>query len=297
MNSKFIPIHTGIRRGMAGACVLIATLLTIPAASAANDEGHNQLQAITATRLAGDRVQLQLKLSDSTSQPLAFTVSQPARIALDLADTRLALKERKTDIDVGDVSSVVAAEAGARTRVVINLTALVPYNMSVEGNTVYILLGGNPSDTAVAQLNPASLSTMIAATAPVPAATNSASPAPAAPAPGLTKVDFRRGPDGTGQVVVDLSNPAIVGSVHSEGNNVVVDFANAQLPKDLVRRMDVSDFATPVQYIDAQNTPSGARLVIHPTGQYEKLAYQSDGLFSVEFKPVEIGRASCRERV
>ncbi|MDE2196583.1 MAG: type IV pilus secretin PilQ [Gammaproteobacteria bacterium] len=277
---------------MAGACVLIATLLTVPAASAANDEGHNQLQAITATRLAGDRVQLQLKLSDSTSQPLAFTVSQPARIALDLADTRLALKERKTDIDVGDVSSVVAAEAGARTRVVINLTALVPYNMSVEGNTVYILLGGNPSDTAVAQLNPASLSAMITATAPAPAATNSASPAPAAPAQGLTKVDFRRGPDGTGQVVVDLSNPAIVGSVHSEGNNVVVDFANAQLPKDLVRRMDVSDFATPVQYIDAQNTPSGARLVIHPTGQYEKLAYQSDGLFSVEFKPVAAASAA-----
>ena len=292
MNSKYIHIHTGICRGMAGACVLIATLLTVPAASAANDEGHNQLQAITATRLAGDRVQLQLKLSDSTSQPLAFTVSQPARIALDLADTRLALKERKTDIDVGDVSSVVAAEAGARTRVVINLTALVPYNMSVEGNTVYILLGGNPSDTAVAQLNPASLSAMITATAPAPAATNSASPAPAAPAQGLTKVDFRRGPDGTGQVVVDLSNPAIVGSVHSEGNNVVVDFANAQLPKDLVRRMDVSDFATPVQYIDAQNTPSGARLVIHPTGQYEKLAYQSDGLFSVEFKPVAAASAA-----
>ena len=102
----------------------------------------------------------------------------------------------------------------------------------------------------------------------------------------ITNVDFRRASNGTGRVIVDLSTPSIVGNVHTAGNDVVVDFANTQLPKNLVRRMDVTDFSTPVQYIDAENTPTGARLVIHPKGQYEKLAFQSDTLFAVEFSPV-----------
>src|SRR5574337_806944 len=93
-------------------------------------QGSNQLTAVTATKLPGDRVQLQLKLNAPASKPLSFTVGQPARIALDLDDTRMALSNRETDINVGNVNSVVAAEAGTRTRVVVNLTSLVPYNVS-----------------------------------------------------------------------------------------------------------------------------------------------------------------------
>ena len=253
-------------------------------------KGKNQLQAITATKLPGDRVQLQLKMSDTAPQPLSFTIGQPARIALDLNDTRLDLKGRETSIGVGDVNNVVTAEAGTRTRVVINLTTLVPYNMSAKGNTVYILLGSNPSDTGVAKIDPASLtpSTTALATAASPASGPSGNAAAGAPASTqtITNVDFRRGENGKGQIIVDLSTASIVGNVHVEGENVVVDFANTTLPKNLVRRMDVTDFATPVQYIDAENTPNGARLVIHPTGNYSKLAFQSDNLFSMEFTPV-----------
>ena len=259
-------------------------------------QGSNQLMAITATKLPGDRVQLQLKLSNTAPQPLSFTVGQPARIALDLNDTRLALHNRETDINVGNVNSVVAAEAGTRTRVVVKLTSLVPYNVSAQGDTVYVLLGGNPADTAVAQIDPASLSpntTALAAAAPAPVSSQAAA---GSAGQSITNVDFRRGNNGMGRVIVDLSTPSIIGNVHMSGTNVVVDFANTELPKNLVRRMDVTDFATPVQYIDAENTPTGARLVIHPAGQYDKLAFQSDDLFSMEFTPVTAQAAQITQQ-
>ncbi|MGH8321127.1 MAG: AMIN domain-containing protein, partial [Gammaproteobacteria bacterium] len=292
MNTIHMFFHSAARQTLLASSLLLLTLLATPAAFTANGpEGNNELQAVTATKLPGDRVQLQLKLSGPASKPLSFTVGQPARIALDLDNTRLALKNRETDINVGSVNSVVTAEAGTRTRVVVNLTSLVPYNVSAQGNTVYVLLGGNPSDTAVAQLDPASLNpsttAMVATAAATSPAVANAAPAAAAPAgQSITNVDFRRGSNGMGRVIVDLSTPSIVGNVHAAGSDVIVDFANTRLPKNLVRRMDVSDFATPVQYIDAENTSTGVRLVIHPTGQYEKLAFQSDNLFAMEFTPV-----------
>ena len=297
------PVRTGTARrgGLLLALAAAALFAALPAL--ADDQGHNQLQSITAQKLGGDRVQLTLQLSGPAPQPLAFTVNQPARISLDLDDTRLSIKQRKTDVQAGMVNSVIAAEAGGRTRIVINLTTLVPYATHTDGNNLYVIVGSNPSDTAVTQApvtgfgpqvagTPAVAVAAVAKPAPAPAA--AAAPAPsqthasAAPVGGsqIANVDFRRGPDGSGQVVVTLPDPSVIGNVHDQNGAIAVDFANAKMPEDLVRRMDVTDFATPVQYIDVQNTPSGAQLLIHPTGQYEKLAYQSDNTFSVEFKPL-----------
>lgn len=286
-------------RWLLAACLLIAGIpITQTALAQTAAQGSNQLMAITATKLPGDRVQLQLKLSSPAHTPLSFTVGQPARIALDLDDTRLALQNRETQINVGNVNNVVAAEAGTRTRVVIALTSLVPYQVAAQGDTVYVLLGGNPGDTAVAQMDPATLTsrsaTAVAAAIPAPATSAAAAGTPAGQS--IAGVDFRRGNNGMGRVVVDLSSPAIVGNVHMSGNNVVVDFANTRLPQNLVRRMDVTDFATPVQYIDAENTPTGARLVIHPSGQYDKLAFQSDNLFAMEFTPVSAQAAQIAQQ-
>ncbi|HET7176440.1 MAG TPA: type IV pilus secretin PilQ [Gammaproteobacteria bacterium] len=295
--------HTGstaARRGLLLA--LVALGLLAMGNALADDQGHNQLQSIVAQKLAGDRVQLALQLSAPAPQPLAFTVNQPARISLDLADTRLSMKDHKTDVQAGMVNSVVTAESGGRTRVVINLTSLVPYTTRADGNTLYVIVGGSAGDTAVAQAGitnfgpqvtgtPAAAPVVAAAVtpaapAPVPAAPAASPAAPAANGTQIANVDFRRGPDGSGQIVVDLPDPSIIGNVHDQNGNIAVDFGNAKLPENLVRRMDVTDFATPVQYIDAQNTPTGSELIIHPTGQYEKLAYQSDDTFSVEFKPL-----------
>ena len=316
------PKSGRVARLLGAAFVLLSGLL-FTGAAAADDQGHNQLQSITAQKLAGDRVQLALQLAGAPQQPLTFTVNQPARIALDLLDTRLSLKDRKTDVGTGAVNSVIAAEAGGRARIVINLNTLVPYATRVQGNTVYVIVGSNPGDTAVAQANvtnfgpetngtptPAAAAPQVAATpvptppvaapAPTPSALAPAT-APAAapsvvPSPGgnqIAAVDFKRGPDGSGEVLVTLPNPAVIGNVHETGGNIAVDFANAKLPQELVRRMDVTDFATPVQFIDAENTPTGVHLVIHPSGQYEKLAYQSDDTFSVEFKPAAAAAAEA----
>jgi len=299
---------------------LVALALIASPALADDQAGHNQLTAVSATKLAGDRVQIALTLATApSSTPLSFTVNQPARIALDLADTRLGLKGRKTDVQQGMVNSILTAEAGGRSRVVINLTTLVPYTTKVDGNTIYILVGSNASDTGVATANissfgpqqtggaPAGAAVAAAPTAPVPvpapskpAASQTVASAPApqpAPAqqqaapvqagPGqIAGIDFRRDKDGGGEIVVTLPNPSIVGNVHDKNGTLAVDFIGAKLPEELVRRMDVTDFATPVQYVDAQNTPTGSQLVIHSTGQFEKLAYQSDDTFSVEMKPL-----------
>ncbi len=303
-------IGTARRGGLLLAFVAAAVLAALPAF--ADDQGHNQLQSITAQKLGGDRVQLTFQLSGPAPQPLAFTVNQPARISLDLDDTRLSIKQRKTDVQAGMVNSVIAAEAGGRTRIVINLTTLVPYATHADGNNLYVIVGSNPGDTAVAQAPVTSFGPQVtgaavaapmvavaAAAKPAPAPAATPAPAAAAPAPAQThasaapvggsqiaNVDFRRGPDGSGQVVVTLPDPTVIGNVHDQNGAIAVDFANAKVPEELVRRMDVTDFATPVQYIDVQNTPSGAQLLIHPTGQYEKLAYQSDDTLSVEFKPL-----------
>jgi type IV pilus assembly protein PilQ len=298
-------IGTARRYGLLLAFAAATLFAGLPAF--ADDQGHNQLQSITAQKLGGDRVQLTLQLSGPAPQPLAFTVNQPARISLDLDDTRLSMKQRKTDVQAGMVNSVIAAEAGGRTRIVINLTTLVPYATHADGNNLYVIVGSNPGDTAVAQAPVTGFGPQVtgaAAAAPVVAAVAQPVPTPAAAAPApapthasaapaapvgssqIANVDFRRGADGSGQVVVTLPDPSVIGNVHDQNGAIAVDFANAKVPEDLVRRMDVTDFATPVQYIDVQNTPNGAQLLIHPTGQYEKLAYQSDNTFSVEFKPL-----------
>ncbi|HEY3645428.1 MAG TPA: type IV pilus secretin PilQ [Gammaproteobacteria bacterium] len=302
---------------------LIALALIAAPAFADDQAGHNQLTGVTATKLGGDRVQIALTLASAPSTtPLSFTVNQPARIALDLADTRLGTKDRKTDVQAGMVNSILTAEAGDRSRVVINLTALVPYTTKVDGNIVYVIVGANASDTSVASAGitsfgpqqtssaptdqaPAVAAAPVAVPVPVPAPSKPAAtqavasapapkPAPvqqhAAPvqaAPGqIAGVDFRRDKDGAGEIVVTLPNPGVVGNVHDVNGNLAVDFIGARLPEELVRRMDVTDFATPVQYVDAQNTPTGSQLIIHSTGQFEKLAYQSDNTFSVELKPL-----------
>ncbi|HSN17611.1 MAG TPA: type IV pilus secretin PilQ [Gammaproteobacteria bacterium] len=300
-------------RGFLPLALLLATAwLAAPAFA------DNQLQNVQATKLAGDRVQIALTLSGApTSSPLSFTVNQPARIALDLPDTRLALKSHKTDVQQGMVNSIVTAEAGGRSRMVINLTSLVPYTTKVEGNMVYVIVGANAGDTSVANASVSSFGpqqtggTTVAAAVPVqtpvpavsmPAAaspsqsvatapvTPAATQAPSAPVeagPGqIAAVDFRRTPDGGGEIVVTLPNPGIVGNVHDQNGNIAVDFAGARLPDELVRRMDVTDFATPVQYVDAQNLPNGSQIVVHASGQFEKMAYQTENTFAVQLKPL-----------
>ena len=255
------------------AAALAALGVLAPAAGIAAETPSNYLDDIEVIALPGQQVQLRLKMRGAAPEPLSFTISSPARIAIDLPDTGLAMSARKRDIGVGGVQTVLAAEASGRTRVVLNMDSLVPYETRVEGNSVLVTLGeGAAAATAATTgFGPAQGTT----------------PAPAA-APGvkaIESIDFRRGEDGAGRVLITLTDPRTVVDLQQEGDQVIAVVRDTTLPGELARRLDVLDFATPVKTVDALQSNDNARVVITGTGDFEQVAYQSDNMFTVELKP------------
>jgi type IV pilus assembly protein PilQ len=238
-----------------------------------------KLESIDVQTLAGQQVQLKLHMSGPAPEPLPFTIDRPARIAFDLPNTTLALPSRRIDVRSGGVDTVLAAEANGRSRLVVNVDQLLPYTTKVDGNTITVTLGRQPGDA-------------LANAAPVPRAGSAAAPAAER---SIRTIDFRRGSDGTGRVIVQLSDPRTPVNVRQEGNQVVVDFAGTLMPKNLMRRYDVTDFATPVQTVDAIRVEGSSRLVISAQGDFEQLAYQSDNQYTVEIKPSQ-KRAAAEDK-
>ncbi|HWN38077.1 MAG TPA: type IV pilus secretin PilQ, partial [Gammaproteobacteria bacterium] len=242
--------------------------------SAATAQSALSLQAIDVQPLPGQQVELRLRLSGPAPEPTAFTIDNPARISLDLPNTMLGLESRRQDANVGPLTSVQAAEANGRTRVVMNLSSMVPYQTRVDGNSVVVLLGQGASAGAAA--------------AAQPRASGAAAPRAAAAAPGsrsIRNIDFRRGADGAGQVVVELTDPGTTVDVRQEGGRIVVDFPQTSLPQELLKRLDVTDFATPVFTVDAVRANADARLVVTAAAAYDQVAYQTDNQFTLELKP------------
>lgn len=243
--------------------------LTIPAAHAA-DVGANRLQSIDVKPLPGKQTQLTLHMQSPAPQPLTFTIDKPARISLDLADSSLALPSRRIDVRSNGLDSILSAEANGRVRVVLNLDSLQPYQTSVNGNDIIVTLGVGT-----------------AAGMPQPVSGTPAS-AVAAPAAGraIRSIDFRRGDNGAGRLVVRLSDPRTPVNLRQQGSQLLLDFAGAELPRNLTRRYDTMDFATPVTGFDATRVNGDTRLVINTSGDFEQLAYQSDDQYVVEVQPL-----------
>jgi type IV pilus assembly protein PilQ len=256
------------------------------AASAAYAQGTpNKLESIDVQNLAGQQLQLTLHHSAPPSEPVAFTIDNPARISLDLANTALALPSRRIDVRSGGVDSILAAEASGRTRLVLNLDRLLPYQTRVSGNDVIVLIGAAGSPAAAAASGGASGS---------PTA-RSASTAPSGPR-AIRGIDFRRGQGGTGRVIVRLSDPRTPVSLRQLGNQIVVDFTGAEVASNLARRYDAADFATPVSGFDVVRVGDGVRLAITATGDFEQLAYQSDDQYVVEVQPARKSAQKTEEK-
>jgi type IV pilus assembly protein PilQ len=245
----------------------------------ARAEDPIKLESIDVQTLAGQQVQLKLHMSGPAPEPLPFTIDKPARIAFDLPNTTIALASRRIDVRSGGVDTVLAAEANGRTRLVVNVDSLVPYTTKVDGNTIIVTLGSLPGDAAKQSV----------------IARASSGQASAAAERAIRTIDFRRGADGTGRVIVQLTDPRTPVNVRQEGNQVVVDFAGTLMPKNLMRRYDVMDFATPVQTVDALRVEGSSRLVISAQGDFEQLAYQSDNQYTIEIKP-SVKRGSAEEK-
>jgi type IV pilus assembly protein PilQ len=256
-------------RRVAYACVSIAAL----GWQTSHAQGTNRLEDVRANVVAGNKVELTLRLSDTAPQPLTFTVDNPARIALDLPDTSVAMSSRRIDVKQGALDTVNVAEANGRTRVVLNVDNLVPYETRVQGNSIIVTLESDGRATSAP-------GTTIAA------APSTARPAAVSGTRTVNNIDFRRGSDGSGRVIVELTDAKVPADLRQEGGRIVVNFAKTALPESLMQRLDVTDFATPVNSVDALRVADGTRLVIAATGDYEQLAYQSDNIYTIEIKPV-----------
>lgn len=227
------------------------------------------LDNVSFASLPGDRVQIKLMMSEALpADPLNFTIDNPARIAIDFPNTTLNLAEKSQTIGIGMANSLSAVEAGGRTRVVINLTRSVSYNMDVEGNAVIINLDSGISGVASSSSNVSGGSY-------------------ASSVGSIEDIDFRRGDDGEGRVIISLSDPSIPIDMGVESGKVVIDFLDTQLPGNLDRKLDVIDFATPVKEIDTVASGNNVRMTISAVSEdYDHMAYQSENQYTIEFKPI-----------
>ncbi len=273
------PIQYGnvigqFRHGLVRLAWMAALFLSMTAAQS-QDGVTRQLEAIDVQSLPGQLLELRLRLSETPPEPLSFTIDDPARIALDLPGTGLGLDSRRQDVNLGPLVTILTAEANGRTRVVLNLSLMVPYDTRVVGDSIYVTLGQQAGTSAAPSF----------AAEPTSGGASAPSQPGVATARGINNIDFRRGPDGAGQIVVELSDPRTTVDVRQEGGRIVVDFQDTNLPGELMRRLDVTDFATPVATVDALRVNSDARLVVAANAEYDHVAYQSDNLFTLELKP------------
>ncbi|MFK7862252.1 MAG: type IV pilus secretin PilQ [Granulosicoccus sp.] len=274
--------HAGTRNAFRAASVLLLAGLAFAGQVQA---AANSLVDITHVTLPGNKQQLALTLSGPAKAPKSFTIDNPARIALDLPDTVNGMDDKRIAISSGLLQNITTVEAGGRTRVVINLTALAPYTTSVRGNQLLVTLD-NDANGAAAPVTLAQSQTGNVES-------NAKAPADFSSGPIKSRVnqidalDFRRGPLGEGRILFDLSSSSIVTDVRQEGGRLVIEFPDTQLAAKLQKRLDVMDFGTPVQFIDAISNKRGTKVIIQPATQdFEQLAYQSDNLFTVELKPM-----------
>lgn len=230
------------------------------------------LQALDVAALPGDRVELKLTFDEPILAPRGYTIEQPARIALDLPGVSNKLGTKNRELGVGNARSVTVVEAKDRTRLIINLTNLAPYNTRVDGNNLFVVVGEGGASATVVQ------------SAAVPTAAPVKAYAPQERA--ISNIDFQRGEQGEGNVVITLSDASVSPDIQDQGGKIRLDFAKTQLPESLRVRLDVKDFATPVQFVSSTGAADKASILIEPVGLYDYLAYQTDNKLTLSIKPL-----------
>lgn len=240
------------------------------------------MESIEFSSLPGDRTEIRMQFDGTPPEPKGYTIEQPARIVLDLPGVVSGLEEKHHNLGIGNARRVSVVSTKDRTRAIVNLTQLVSYEASVEGNTIFLLVG---------------------------AGTASGSPAPKAFAGAeeqgsrasgdsrINNVDFRRGKGGEGRIILTLSNPKVPVNVSSDSGRIRVEVRNTVLPADLQRRLDVTDFATPVQIVDAVQQGEHAMFSIVADGDYDYLAYQADNTMSIDVTPLTEEQVAKREDI
>lgn len=248
----------------------IAVCVTAPLALAAP-----VIQSINSSQQGGADI-VRVELSEPLAAvPAGFTIQAPARVAIDLPGVGNAMGKSAVEVNQGNLRSVTVAQAGERTRLVLNLKQATGYKAQLQGNVLLVVLEGP---------NGAGATTTAAAAV-------TATPEPVRFAEGLNKsqlslqnIDFRRAPDGAGRVVVDLPNNQVGVDIRQQGQALLVEFQKSSLPDSLRRRLDVTDFGTPVQRISTSQSGDKVRMLVEPRGAWEHSAYQTDNQFVLEVR-------------
>ncbi len=216
------------------------------------------LDSVDYSSLPGDKTQIILKFSEPVDVPKSFSIDEPARIVLDFAGVNNNVAKKSQYINIGATQRVVAVEAGDRTRLVINLIKNVPYEIDHDANMVTVTVDGGLTKSSNSKDSIA-----------------------------ITDIGFRRTEDGAARLNIDLSSSDVNADVYQERDTIVVDLTNVSIPEELQRRLDVVDFATPVQMVESVQSQSGTKLTLSAKGQFDHLAYQTEGALIVEVKEVE----------
>ncbi|MDM0104913.1 type IV pilus secretin PilQ [Variovorax sp. J22R24] len=247
---------------VAGAAVL--------ALSAAVVHAQNAIESVTSSMQSGAEV-IRIDFTQPLSTPpTGFAIQSPARVALDFPGVTNAIGRSAIEVNQGNLRSVNVVQAGERTRLVLNLKQATAYKTEIQGKSLLVSLEPVPG-AAMAASSPSSF-----------AENRNRDTLP------LRDVDFRLGSDNTGRVIVDLANNQVGVDIRQQGKNLVVEFTKSTLPEGLRRRLDVSDFGTPVQLVTTQQAGDRVRMVIEPKGDWEHSAYQSENQFVVEVRPRKV---------
>lgn len=250
--------------------VLLLSLGMMNVVNAEEGAFSNNIESIDFSPLSGGRVSIRIKTTEPLANPPAgFTLKSPARIALDFPGTGNGLNKNNIKSEQGVLKSVTLAQAKDRTRMVLNLAKAVSYNTEVNGNEVIIVLQGDGQYIANDQTE-----------------TRFAESTVGNQTHAITNVDFTRGKNGEGRVVVDLADTNTGINIKQKGKQIVVDFVDTDVPAELQRRLNVINFGTPVLYVDTMKQGNDGRMVIEPKGNWEQSAYQADKQFIIDVRPV-----------
>lgn len=232
------------------------------------------LEDISFATLPGGRFEVRMDFSETPPAPDGYTIDNPARIVLDLPSVASALDQKKYALSFENARSAVVLGTSDRTRVILNMLKMAPYETRIDGNSIVLLVGASDG---VAR------STIRKTSIVGAAATEDRT---SAPTYSIEGIDFRRGEEGEGLVVIDLSNPATSIDISQSGGDVKLRFFRTMLPESLDRRLDVVDFATPVKEVDASFDGSTSTVLIDAVGEYDYMAYQTDDQYIVSLKPL-----------
>jgi type IV pilus assembly protein PilQ len=221
----------------------------------------------------GSKFEIRMDFNEPPPQMKSYTIEKPARIAIDFADTKSALDRKRYALPYGNATGVVVLESGDRTRLVVNLVKVVPYETRVDGNSLFLTVGQEGGSDYVKQTSdPYRVDTAV-----VPVTEVSSE---------ITDLQFQRTSDGEGRLTLELTDPSVDVNVFSEAGDIKVQFVDTSVPERLMRRYDVTDFATPVTSVDVNTTERGATLTLKNTGDFDYLAYQTDNKYILSVKPL-----------